>query len=392
MQRHIQLTEPQIARIHVELPKEANWQHFELTPLPCYGALCREFIYAVSDQLSQLSDAPNARALGFFLRERAVNQAISLREQASLRSPRGLSFHLVPANVPMVAFHSAFAALLQGNPTVVRLSSRILDEQQVVLDCLNQLLAKPQWQGIANRLRMIRYTHDESITQCFSDACASRVIWGGDASIRAIRQCALPARAHEIAFADRQSCAIFDQTAIRAMPGRALAIQLEQLAQDIGQFAQASCSSPSLLVWLGEDTRLRQRIFTQLSQQLSGYFHQGCEQLGRLQQACIEGRMDHWQQQSGIGWGRWHVGRALSNVGAGVLYWTEQSSGEQWLTQPTDFQTCVVVGGSRDDWRTALQNAPLCHVDRVVAPGQALAFDWVWDGVDLLSALSRIQR
>ncbi|MGL6051992.1 MAG: acyl-CoA reductase, partial [Aeromonas salmonicida] len=37
----------------------------------------------------------------------------------------------------------------------------------------------------------------------------------------------------------------------------------------------------------------------------------------------------------------------------------------------------------------ALPNAPACRIDRVVTPGQALAFEWHWDGIDMLQVCSR---
>ena len=59
------------------------------------------------------------------------------------------------------------------------------------------------------------------------------------------------------------------------------------------------------------------------------------------------------------------------------------------LAQPWDMQTCVWVGGDRAGVEAALPTASTCRIDRVVAPGQALAFEWHWDGIDMLQLCSR---
>ncbi|MFM2486765.1 acyl-CoA reductase [Celerinatantimonas yamalensis] len=391
MQRYIQLTTEQYQQIEVVAPFDEGLLSFNQQPLPCYASLILEFMAALSDALCHISDAPNAKALGFFLRQRALEKAVNERLIGGARAPMGVSFHLVPGNVPMVAFHSAFASLLQGNPTIVRLSSRQLDEQQVVFEILNTLLAEPRWQTISERLRFIRYARDDVLTQALSGICQSRVIWGGDASIEGIRGLPLPASAFELTFADRQSLALFDEVALRELPGRAIELQLKQLAQDISQFGQQSCSSPGLLVWLGQDVVFRERLFAQLASFLDDSLAKASEQLTILQLAVTTGQVSDYQQHHGVGWGQLAIGQALPARGAGVLYWQQRSTWHDWLSTADNFQTCVMVGGSRDALRERLADYPALRLDRIVAPGQALAFDWYWDGIDLLSQLSRRQ-
>lgn len=56
------------------------------------------------------------------LRPRNIDEQ---RKHMAGRMPLGMVFHLVPSNVPTVAFYSWLMALLTGNSSVVRLSSRI---------------------------------------------------------------------------------------------------------------------------------------------------------------------------------------------------------------------------------------------------------------------------
>lgn len=391
MQRYFSLTDAQQDAITVICPVASSLDDFEFTPLPCYHSELLAFAEVLSEQLGQLSEAPNARAFGFFLRQRSLNHAIEARQTAGARAPLGMSFHLVPSNVPMVAFYSALASLLQGNPTIVRLSSRELPEQQLVLTVLNELLSQPRWQPIAARIRFIRYPHDNAITTALSAQAASRVIWGGDASVSAIRALTLPACAHEIAFGDRQSLAIFDEASLRQLSDRTLELQLTQLVADISLFDQQSCSSPALLVWIGHDSHFRDRVFRILGKLYPDAGKRISAQLHHLQSAAIEGMIDQYQQAEGLGWGELVLGAKVPERAGGTLYWQQVEQLSEWLAIGGNYQTCVCVGGSREQLREALLEHPQMRIDRIVAPGQALAFDWHWDGWDLLSALSRKQ-
>ncbi|CAG9295149.1 acyl-CoA reductase [Celerinatantimonas diazotrophica] len=390
MQRYLQLTDDESELIQVEVPQKAQVQTLNLEPLPCYAPVLMEFFTALSDALGHLSDAPNARALGFFLRARALEQAVAIRQREYLRAPRGLSFHLVPANVPMVAFHSAFASLLQGNPTIVRLSSRQLPEQQQVLETLNRLLSQARWHCIAQRIRFVRYPHSDALTAALSRQCRSRVIWGGDATIQQVRNYPISAGALEVTFADRQSLAVFDEQSLRQMPGHSVQLQLQQLAQDISQFAQQSCSSPGALVWIGTDSILRQKTFAQLSGYIESSICRGSTQLALLQKACLERRIKDYDYFGNLGWGQLNSLEQLPPRQGGTVYWQQFESMDAFFKQSINYQTCVIVGGSRESMKEQLVNAPQVMIDRIVAPGQALAFDWLWDGVDLLSVLSRM--
>jgi hypothetical protein len=55
-----------------------------------------------------------------------------------------------------------------------------------------------------------------------------------------------------------------------------------------------------------------------------------------------------------------------------------------------DWQTIASLGVSGDDWRAMLTATRPHGIDRIVPFGQALAFGHVWDGVNLLTSLTRI--
>jgi hypothetical protein len=52
-------------------------------------------------------------------------------------------------------------------------------------------------------------------------------------------------------------------------------------------------------------------------------------------------------------------------------------------------QTIVSEGIGTDEWCRLLSDVDIPGVDRIVPPGRALSFEFVWDGMDLLREFTR---
>ena len=176
MQRYIPVNEWPSEGVDFVAPRQP-WMSYEQRLLPVFAPVILEFVDCLAERLRCLARAePDMAAFGFWLRPAALRQQ-AIRMQG--RAPLGMVFHLVPSNVPMVAFYSWMMALLMGNSSVIRLSSRQDLAQEQMLGLLNELFAEPRWEPIACRTRFIRYPHDENITSQLSAACSLRILWGG---------------------------------------------------------------------------------------------------------------------------------------------------------------------------------------------------------------------
>ncbi len=406
MQRHVPLATTEIkpakmphwddallASVDVVCPRNATWPAFELAPLTVFSELVTCFVTELSRRLLQLANSqPDLAALGFFLRPAALKLALQQYELADLM-PLGLTFHLVPSNVPTVAFYSWLAALLQGNSAVVRLSSRRNTVQDAMLDLLNQMFSEVEWHAIAARVRFVRYQHNDAITEYFSALCFSRVIWGGDNTIREIRKIPLSAKAKELCFPDRKSVAVLDSHYLNALSERDFAQLIQRLGLDISQFNQQACASPVLLVWLGKPAaELWQRFWLALSCQFPDEFVDKLEQTIHLQLAACDGVISDAAQVGHLTVAAISHASDVSRCtfGAGLLVYQIVEKLGDWLTQSASFQTCVYIGADKTHFVELLKQCPTMRIDRVCPAGQALAFDWIWDGHDMLTKFSRI--
>ena len=124
---------------------------------------------------------------------------------------------------------------LAGNRNVVRVSSRSAGAADAVLTALNAALAdvdEDTAEAISSTQRMITYGHDDEVSTALSAACDLRVIWGGDASVRAIRRYPLGPAARDLTFPDRASFAAL------SVPGWQAASDDERRAAVTGFYGQ----------------------------------------------------------------------------------------------------------------------------------------------------------
>ena len=369
----------------------SGWQGFTAAPLPVADETVIAFCAALSQRLLSLGrEWPDLAALGFWLRPVALN--VHLQGYVS-RSPLGLTLHLVPSNVPTLGVFSWLLALLTGNSAIVRLSRRQDPVQQQLLAECAALLAEPQWQAIADRVRFIRYGHDETITAALSARCDLRVVWGGDSTVTAIRAIALPPQARELVFPDRRSLAVLDVANWRTLDTASRQRQQAALAQDISQFNQQACASPTTLVWLG-DWRESERaeLLTALAAPFAAESANGMARLVNSQLALATGEAQRLELAGTLTLLQASNLQPSISVGGGVLLERYYAELDEWLAAGDRVQTCVCLGIPAATVAASLRQYPGTRIDRLVAPGQALAFDWFWDGQDLLAAMSRQTR
>lgn len=397
MQRHLPVNPQQVAdRLWREGPAvdfvapSADWSSFIAQPLPCFSPLICDFVAALSARLKQDSRRhPDLAAFGFWLRSRHIDEQ---RKRMQGRAPLGMVFHLVPSNVPTVAFYSWLMALLMGNPCVVRLSSRIDPVQEAMLAILQELFSQPEWHGIASRTRFIRYGHDEAVTAWLSACCRLRIVWGGDETIRQIRAIPLSPAAQEMVFPDRRSMAVLDSEWLTGLDPACWQQTMTALQQDCTRFNQQACASPTMLCWLGTpDEALRQRL---LEYVFFPFNNDPALTMERLIQCQMNAAM---LKEGAVAVFAGSVLLTLPSpvnlphIGGGMASEWVADGWEAVQAVDWNVQTCVYVGAdicsARDQLRIATG-----RIDRVVTPGQALAFEWFWDGVDMLGCCSRVIR
>ncbi|GAA2892003.1 acyl-CoA reductase [Streptosporangium fragile] len=381
----------------------------ELEREPCDGPLTvgderiTAFLSAVGRRLLSPAVArahPELGSLGFFLRRAEIARAVDRLRGEHLRVPRGLVFHIPPANVDTVFVYSWALSALAGNRNVVRLSRRAGGAAPAVLEALESGLSGAH-PAVAQTQRIVSYERSDAVTARLSAACDLRIIWGGDRAVTDIRRHPLAPHARDLTFPDRSSLAVVSTAAWLDAPERVRQAAAEAFAADVYWFDQAACSSPRTVFWIGEaeaTARARDDFAARLAataarrwpvdaamavQKRVGAY--GAAADGTVRALAFHGNaltlLDladpadpprHWLGTGTLGHAR--LG-SLAEL-AGVV-----RRGDQTLS---------AFGFDRAELEGLARTLAGRGIDRIVPFGQALTFHPVWDGVDLLHECTRL--
>lgn len=376
-----------------------------LRPLRPFAPEALDFLSALSAALLKDREAkayPDVITFAYFCRRANLTR---LEEEYAGRLDgrlgRGVVFHIAPSNVPINFAYSLTAALLSGNGSIVKASSRDFPQTRIVCRAMEKLLTEDH-APLAPYVCVVTYPREaQEVTEAFSARCDARVIWGGDETVRRVREAALPPRAVEVAFADRYSLLCIRPEAVTALSEEALERLAKDFYNDTYLTDQNACTSPRLIYWVGEgDSREASERFFRA---MGAYARQRYElpavtAVDKLTAACraamkLEGAEiipgpDNW------------VTRVRVKALCPELYELRSPGGffleyaAPTLDALRDFvtprvQTLSYLGLSPEELsRFVLENG-LTGVDRIVPVGHTMDFSLTWDGYDLIQTLSR---
>ena len=352
---------------------------------------------------------PDVRALAFWMRRSQLAtlkaQFEAMKAPGTVRLPRGVVFHVPPTNVDTIFMYSWLLAALSGNQSVVRLSGQRGPAVTVMCETLDEVLATPEFGRLAPAVAVVAYGHEADITASISAHADVRVIWGGDETVRRIREIPLPPRSVELTFADRYSLAAVKARAYLDA-GRRRRLQLaEDFVSDTFPFGQAACSSAQLIAWCGSDEDV---------DGASGAFFEDVARAAGRRGYKVDAANATAQTLAAADLAADHAVRGCRRYGRELLVVE--------IAGPADLVRTVVGGGYLLSLRLAAleelvpsliradqtltqfgfdeaelldfagRTAASGGIDRIVPIGQALTFDRYWDGYDLLDAFTRTVR
>ena len=342
-------------------------------------------ISAFSQFLLNKQQSNAVSSLGFWCRK--ANLLAMKKHYVTLNhsQPRGLVFHITPANVDTVYFYSLLLSMLCGNCNVVRISDRSGEQTYQLIALLNEFLSLHP-NSVLNSLCVIAsYPNDaQEITEHFSKHCDMRIIWGGDDAIKKINQQANVQ--HQVCFPDRYSLAV-----IRLSTNLDVDLAVTRFIRDFNAFSQQACSSPKAILWYQTSLELQQLFWQALRLALSkdeSQFSQTAKanRLYHLQQLIllaninIQAIAQHSEFMS-CELGEFSPSMLLHHQGDGLILSCQISS---LVLEKTDKLQTISHFGLNNTEQNQLATAAI----RAIALGQALTFDHYWDGVDLLAELS----
>lgn len=375
-------------------------------PMPPFSPIVLDFLQALSRQLlhhPQAAHDPAWAALGFWLRPSHLRQLADAVSQKDRRLGRGLIFHIAPANMPAVFAYSLCLSLLGGNSNIVRLPSRLVPSVAPVCHIIDSIWQDESFAALRNQNAILTYPHDDSLTKRFSLQCDGRVIWGGDASIAAIRAFPLPPQAVELTFADRYSLAVFSSQAICDCSEDDLRHWAHLFYNDTYGVDQNACSSPRLICWLDADesrTSMAQQRWWKAVQAEAASYDLHPFKVSTKYTDAWKFSMTYAQHIQSVSWltNRVYVYTlsslpeditALSGKFGQFFQYSLRSIHQLMPFLCKKVQTITTLGIPPEELRKTVISAGSMGVDRIVLIGQALDMNVVWDGCNMIELLSR---
>jgi hypothetical protein len=248
----------------------------------------------------------------------------------------------------------------------------------------------------------LSYDRDDSVTAFLSARCQIRVLWGGDESVRNIRAIPLNPLAIELPFADRYALAALDALKVATASEERHRKLISDFYNDCYWFDQLACSSPRLVVWVGDSEscdQAKRRFWPALEEFVEGKHSEypeivGINKLNALYAAAAHGSVDVISAPTTT------VARAhLTGVSdayrelhcGGGMFFEYEAAELNDIAQMLEAkdQTICHYEFSQTQIRNLLTRLPQRAVDRIVPIGSGLQFNTTWDGIDLLDAFSR---
>ena len=227
-----------------------------------------------------------------------------------------------------------------------------------------------------------------------------RIIWGGSKTIKAIRKFPLQERSSELTFADRYSLCLLDSKKIEKLNEFDLKLLVKRFYNDTYLFDQNACSSPHLILWMGNSSSFsRQRFWKTLSLYLEEKYNlpekasydkynklcndvvnlknfKSQEKFGNLIYTLLLNKLDEDVDKMRGKWGYFYEYK-INNLNQIKKIINNK------------FQTLTYFGVEKKLLQTFVKNN-LRGIDRVVPIGQALDISLNWDGIDINNALTRV--
>jgi hypothetical protein len=379
-------------------------ENIQITPLAPYNQLGLDFLNELSASLrkhSQIKEYPDVMAFAFWCRQANLNKLKDEFKENKIRLGIGYVFHIAPSNVPVNFAFSFIFGLLSGNANIVRVPSKNFPQIYIICSTIQKLLYNKKYSIIKSMTAFVKYERDDDITAMYSKNCNARIIWGGDSTIWNIRKLPVPTRCIDISFADRYSFAMIDSDTIINMSKFDLDRLVEGFYNDTYLMDQNACSSPHLVIWVGENKDKAKEIFwkslyekAKQEYELSAVgavdkYTLLCENSIELNNISKFKKFGNLLYILSIDELQKDIDKHHGKFGHFFEYECDNINELSFIVN-NKYQTLTYCGVEKSKLINFVIDNSFLGIDRIVPIGQAMDMTVIWDGYDIVKTLSRV--
>ena len=347
---------------------------------------------------SKCKKFPDLVSFGFWCRASNIRAIFNNYSFFKNRMGRGSVLHITPSNIPTNFAYSMVFGLLSGNNNIIRLPSKNFLQVRVLCNILKKLSKKIIYKKSFNRLLLIKYDNSDLISSELSKDVEARIIWGGDNTVNKFKSFITKPRCIDLAFANRYSISIIDSHKLGKLNSNDLAILTKKFYNDTYTMDQFGCSSPNSVFWLGKNNIAKKNFWFELSKivnkkydlDLSGAnkkisnlmnyalsknekFKANIKNFNLITLKSKKLNLDNFEN---INFGSF-LEINLHDINHLRKYTSER------------LQTVTYYGTNFKNIKKFIIKNKIKGIDRIVPIGRAFDLTPEWDGVDIISTLSR---
>ncbi len=372
----------------------------KVAPAAPFNELSCCFCEELSRELMKIKGRPDIMTLAFWCRKAHIYQMKEQYAKEELRLGRGIVFHLAPSNVPINFIFSFLFGVLAGNSNIVRVPSKSHEQIDLICMAINKVLMQEKYKNIKEQTAFVRYDHDEELNTFFMKNSDAHMIWGGNATIAKMKKYPTKPRCNQVMFANRYSFSIINSDEILKLSEKELLQLAKNFYNDTYIMDQNGCSSPQLIVWVGNLKQGGKRRFWDAiyrcvkkdykleAMMVMDKYTQLCQELISLSSIKEIQVKDNWVYRIQL--------KELDQMiherrGKSGYFYEYDARNIEEIGQMINetYQTVTYFGIDKQEIIQVIKKQNLIGIDRIVPVGIALAMENIWDGYDLINELSR---
>jgi len=341
---------------------------------------------------------PEIISLAYWFRKANLKRLKSMIESnPNTHQSIGTIFHICPSNVDTIFVYSFFISLLCGNKNIIRISQKNSEQMNIILNSIYELHSNKKFKDVLKRFQIITYEHSDKITLVLSELCDRRVIWGSDPTINTIKNIPTKLSSVDILFPDRHSSAIIKNESLVKISSQQLSNLAKKLINEISMFGQLACSSPRTIFLIGSPNKSVENFISILKKtnlnDLSS--SEVMDKYVSFTSHAVQNEVSKIESKNLSNINILYPNRVNDEViycnsgnGSILLYYLKNIKEIYKYLEPKE-QTLSYYGFKKEELITLAMKIENRAVDRIVPIGEALNFDYIWDGINLLESFTR---
>ncbi len=353
--------------------------------------------YLMKSQYS--NNHSDIKTFAFFCRKKNVLNLKKKFGNSGFRKGLGLLFHITPSNIPTNFAYSLLFGLLSGNKNIVKVPSKSFPQIQIICDAINYSLKK--FKHLKDMIKIVKYTSNDDFTKYLSSICDGRLIWGGNETIKRIKEFPVKEISRDLSFADRNSFCILNTSNLSRLSEKLIRSLVLKFYNDTFLVDQNACSSPHVVFWLGKkNNKVKKRFWSTLFEEAkhkyeleySGVFYKHDKLLSdfitkkNIQSSKKYGNLIYCIELNDK---KINPSEMISKWG--YFYEINIEKIDDLSHYSNIFtQTLTYFGFNKEDFNNLIKKKDLNGINRIVPVGQALDINLNWDGYDIINLLTKV--